>query len=89
MNNRKNNWFTTAFSTVVPNQIDDNSPATTTVKLWIAFGVGIWLIVVATGLAFGYGVGTEVFGIPTEIVWLVSGLVLIIIGITRIGLRRS
>ncbi|WRH67423.1 MAG: hypothetical protein RSE13_03180 [Planktothrix sp. GU0601_MAG3] len=68
-------------------QIEDNTPTITAAKLWITFGVGIWLIVVATSLA--YGPGREVLGVPTEIIWLFSGLLFILLGITRIGVKRN
>lgn len=89
MNNKKNNWFTTTFATVVPNRIDDDSPTTTKAKLWIAFGVGIWLIGVATSLVLGYGPSSQVNGIPIGVIWLLSGMFFIYLGITRVGLKQS
>ncbi|MFM6395621.1 MAG: hypothetical protein ACKPH7_28145 [Planktothrix sp.] len=83
------NIINTLVSAIFPDRIEDNTSTITAAKLWIAFGVGIWLIVVATSLALGYGPGTEVWGIPTQVVWLCSGLLLIILGITRIGLKGS
>ncbi|OIP70421.1 MAG: hypothetical protein AUK43_09315 [Oscillatoriales cyanobacterium CG2_30_40_61] len=72
---------------IFPVQIEDNTPTITAAKLWITFGLGIWLIVTATSLA--YGPGREVLGVPTEIIWLLSGLLLIILGVTRIGVKRN
>jgi hypothetical protein len=86
----QNNWnFIELVERIIPEKIEDDSPTTTKVKLWLGYGIGIWLIFIASGLALGYGVPHEVFGISNEIFWLLSGVILILLVTTRVGLKTN
>ncbi len=72
--------------------LEDFSEKTTVVKLWLIFGIGIWLIAIG---CVGYLFITEVtpieifgFGkLPQSMVWLLFGAALIWWGVTKVGVK--
>ncbi len=77
-------------SNLNPNRpIEDDSPTTTKAKLWIGFGIAIWMISIATGLTLGFGIIHEVMGVPNDMIWLLSGVLILWFVLTHVGVKSN